>query len=111
MEDQAWLAVEKAKAGGVKKRLVNLVLADPGVMAWGSELVLRDGKPVGQVSSAAFGHTVGSIVALAYVANPDGATDAPFLASGRFEVDVAGKHCEARASFKAPYDPENKRIR
>jgi 4-methylaminobutanoate oxidase (formaldehyde-forming) len=104
-------AVEKAKAAGVKKRLASLVLADPEVMAWGSELVLRDGKPVGQVSSAAFGHTVGSVVALAWVANPDGPTDAQFLASGRFQVDVAGTHCDARAGFKAPHDPEAKRIR
>jgi 4-methylaminobutanoate oxidase (formaldehyde-forming) len=104
-------AVEKAKSAGTKKRLVSLTLADPGVMAWGSELVLRDGKPVGQVSSAAFGHTVGSVVALAHVANADGATDAQFVGSGRFQVDVAGTHCDARASFKAPYDPDAKRIR
>ncbi len=104
-------AVEKAKAAGARKRLVSLVLADPGVMAWGSELVLRDGKPVGQVSSAAFGHTVGSVVALAWVANPDGATDAQFIGSGRFQVDVAGTHCDARASFKSPYDPDGTRIR
>jgi 4-methylaminobutanoate oxidase (formaldehyde-forming) len=103
--------VEKAKAAGAKKRLVSLVLADPGVMAWGSELVLRDGRPVGQVSSAAFGHTVGAVVALAWVANPDGATDAPFLASGRFQVDVAGAHCDARASFKPPYDPGALRVK
>jgi 4-methylaminobutanoate oxidase (formaldehyde-forming) len=104
-------AVEKARAAGTRKRIVSLTLADPDVMAWGSELVLRDGRPVGQVSSAAFGHTVGSVVALAYVANPDGATDAQFVGSGRFQVDVAGTHCDARAGFKAPYDPDAKRIR
>ena len=94
-----------------RSALYRWCLPTRGVMAWGSELVLRDGEPVGQVSSAAFGHTVGSVVALAAVANPAGATDAQFLASGRFQVDVAGTHCDARASFKAPYDPDGKRIR
>ena len=36
-------------------------------MLWGGELVLRDGEPVGQVTSAAYGATVGASVGLAYL--------------------------------------------
>jgi len=37
-------AVEKAKAAGPRRRLVSLVLRDPDMLAWGGELVLRDGE-------------------------------------------------------------------
>ena len=39
-------------------------------IAHGGELILRDGEPVGEVTSAAYGHTVGGIVALGYVRRP-----------------------------------------
>src|SRR5262249_789181 len=45
-------AVEKAKADGPRRRLVSLVLDDPGIVMWGGELILRDGVAAGQVTSA-----------------------------------------------------------
>ena len=42
-------------------RLVSFVVDDPEPMLWGGELVLRDGVPVGQVTSAAWGETVGAL--------------------------------------------------
>ena len=41
-------------------------------MMWGGELLLRDGEPVGQVTSAAWGETVGAAVGLAYLRDPAG---------------------------------------
>jgi 4-methylaminobutanoate oxidase (formaldehyde-forming) len=80
-------------------------------MLWGGELILRGGEPVGQLTSAAFGHTVGAAVALGYVANPTGIADAQWLLAGQYEIDVAGERFAARASLKAPYDPDGKRVR
>ena len=54
-------AVEKARAEGPRRRLVSLVLPDPAAMIWGSELVLRDGVAVGQVTSGAWGETLGAL--------------------------------------------------
>ena len=65
-------AVQAARAAGPRRRLVSVVLADPDPMLWGGELVLRDGAPVGQLTSAAWGETVGACVGLAYVADPAG---------------------------------------
>ena len=52
--------------------------------------LLRDGRPAGQVTSAAWGETVGASVGLAYLRS-DGPVTADSLAAGRFEVDVAGR--------------------
>ena len=58
---------DRLRAGGPRRRLVSFVVRDTEPMLWGGELVLRDGEPVGQVTSAAWGETVGASVGLAYV--------------------------------------------
>lgn len=95
-------ALEAHLATGVERTLVSIVLDNPNVMMWGGELVLRDGRSVGQVTSAAWAAHTGASVALAYVR---GGLD------GEFEVNVGGQRCSARVSREAPYDPTNARIR
>jgi 4-methylaminobutanoate oxidase (formaldehyde-forming) len=105
-------AVEKARAEGPRRRLVSVLLTDPEVMMWGGELLLRDGQPAGQVTSAAWGATVGSAVGLAYLHDPDGVVVTPgFTRSGRYEVNVGGELCPARAGLRAPYDPDGRKIK
>ena len=78
-----------------------MVLDDPEPMLWGGELVLRDSAPVGQVTSAAWGETVGRCVGLALLRH-DGPLDADWLSGGTFSVDVAGARLGATVSLKAP---------
>ena len=86
---------------GPRRRLVSLVVGDPDAMLWGGELVLRRGEPVGQVTSAAYGATVGASVGLAYVRRGKPVT-AEWLAKGGFEVDLAGERLPITVSLKAP---------
>src|SRR5580700_4640655 len=105
-------AVEKARAEGPRRRLISLVLADPAAMIWGGELVLRDGVAVGQVTSGAWGETVGGAVGLAYVRNPDGGAVTPDVArAGRYQVNVAGELYEATAHLRPPFDPAGDRVK
>jgi glycine cleavage system aminomethyltransferase T len=92
---------ERLAGGGPRRRLVSLVVDDPGPMLWGGELLLRDGRPGGQVTSAAWGETVGAAVGLAYLRS-DGPVTAASLDGARFEVDVAGELFGVRLSLKAP---------
>ena len=104
-------AVEEARERGPRRRLVSFVVDDPGPMLWGGELVLRDGVPVGQVTSAAWGETVGGCVGLAYVADPVGVTSRDWVGDGRFEVNVGGSVHSVTVSLRAPYDPGSERVR
>lgn len=88
-------------SGGPRRRLVSFVVSSPEPMLWGGELVLRDGVPAGQVTSAAWGATVGSCVGLAYLRH-DGPVTSDWLAGGAFEVDVAGDRFPVRCSLRAP---------
>ena len=80
-------------------------------MLWGGEAILRDGRPVGFVTSAAFGHTLGCPVAMGYINNPDGPADAAYLANGHYQIDLAGELLPTTVHLKAPYDPRSTRVR
>ncbi|HEY2505366.1 MAG TPA: FAD-dependent oxidoreductase [Streptosporangiaceae bacterium] len=104
--------VEKARAEGPRRRLVSVMLNDPDVMMWGSELVLRDGEPVGQVTSAAWGESLGTAVGLAYLRDPAGLPlTAAFTRTGRYEVNVGGQIVEATVGLRPPYDPDGAKIK
>ena len=105
-------AVEQARASGLRRRLVSLVLADPDAMIWGGELVLRDGAAVGQVTSGAWGETVGGCVGLAYIRHPDGDVLTPDLVrAAGYQVNVGGQLYPATVHLRPPFDPAGHRIK
>jgi glycine cleavage system aminomethyltransferase T/glycine/D-amino acid oxidase-like deaminating enzyme len=105
-------AVEKARADGPRRRLVSVVLADADVLAWGGELLLRDGQPAGWLTSGAFGASVGGAVGLAYLRDPAGdPVTREFVRAGRYEVNVGGRLVPATVGLRPPYDPAGDKIR
>jgi glycine cleavage system aminomethyltransferase T/glycine/D-amino acid oxidase-like deaminating enzyme len=92
---------DRLKRVGERRRLVSFVLEDPEGMVWGGELLLRDGEPAGQVTSAAYGATVGASVGLALLR-----TDCPVrqddLDAWSFAIDLAGELHPARVTLAAP---------
>ena len=106
-------AVEKARAEGPRRKLVSLVLNEPAATAmWGGELVLRDGKPVGQVMSGAWGEALGAYVGLAYLRHPEGdVVTSAYLREGSYQVNVAGDIRPATLHLRPPYDPQGTRVR
>jgi 4-methylaminobutanoate oxidase (formaldehyde-forming) len=82
-------AVEQARSDGGRRKLVSFVVDDPDAMLWGGELVLRGGVAAGQVTSAAWGATVGAGVGLAYLWGPAGEpVDADWVRAASYEVAV-----------------------
>ncbi len=105
-------AVEKAKAEGPRRKLVGFSVDAPEAMLWGGELVLRDGAVAGQVTSAAWGETIGACVGLAYVRSTDNAVvNADWVKAGSYEVNVGGQRYPISLSLRPIYDPTNARIR
>jgi 4-methylaminobutanoate oxidase (formaldehyde-forming) len=102
--------IRAKQVGAPVRRIVQFTLDDPEPMLWGGELILRDGKPVGEVRSAAYGHTLGRSVALGLIEHGEG-VDREFIASGSFQIDLAGERHPATAHLKCPYDPKSERVR
>ncbi len=94
-----------------KRRIVSLVIDAPQTNVWGNELILRNGEPVGSITSAAFGHTIGKPVALGLITRADGVADRAWIESGQYEIDLAGERYAATVSLKAPYDPDSRKVK
>jgi glycine cleavage system aminomethyltransferase T/glycine/D-amino acid oxidase-like deaminating enzyme len=96
------------EAGPLTKRLVAFRLKDPEPLLVHDEVIWLDDKPVGYVSSGAYGFTLGASVALGYLRHEDGVS-AELCAAGGFEIEVAGERYAADASLRPFYDPEGRR--
>jgi glycine cleavage system aminomethyltransferase T len=104
-------AVEAKKAAGpLTRRLVQVLVGDPDVMLYHAEPVLRDGKPVGYVRAASYGHTLGGAVGLSMVGSGE-PVDKAWLEGAEWEVEVAGRLYPARPSLRPLYDPTNAKIK
>jgi 4-methylaminobutanoate oxidase (formaldehyde-forming) len=103
-------ALESAVTRPLTKRFAGFVLDDPDAVLVGRETILRDGVPVGYLTSGGFGYTVGRPIGYGYVRNAGGVDDA-FLTSGRYALVVAGDTFPARLTLSPPYDPTGSRIR
>jgi 4-methylaminobutanoate oxidase (formaldehyde-forming) len=103
-------AVEKAANSKLPKRLMAFTVADPSIVLTGRETILRDGNPVGYLTSGGWGYTVERNVGYGYVRNPEGVTD-DYLRTGHYSLEVASEVVSAEIHFQALYDPEMRRIR
>ncbi|MGA1269467.1 MAG: GcvT family protein, partial [Gemmobacter sp.] len=83
-------ALEAAAGRPLQKRFAGFTLADPSVVLVGRETILRDGAPVGYLTSGGFGYTLGRNIGYGYVRNAEGVDDA-FLHAGRYELVVAAE--------------------
>ena len=105
------------KTAVLDKTEASLAQADNGTMPWvcayleaeadgeadgnGGEAVMVDGQQVGSTTSMAYGHTVGKILAFAYV-KPEALS-----ATGKVEIMIMNKPRAAKFINDAVYDPEN----
>ena len=92
-------ALLRARDDSPRQRLVLFTLDDEDAWAHGREPVRRDGTCVGYVTSAAFGHSIGKMLALGTIA-ADGATlDDDFIRAGRYEIEIADRRFTAEPHF------------
>jgi dimethylglycine dehydrogenase len=99
----AWEAI---RDNAPRERMTMLEIDVTTADASGGEPIFRpDGTPVGQVSSGAYGYTVGRSLAIAYL---KAGTAAP---GDTLHVAILGRPHEARVLERAPFDPEGLRLR
>ena len=104
-------AALEAKAGQpLSKRLVSFTVAAPDAVLVGRETILRDGKPVGYLTSGGYGYTVGASIGLGYVRSDAGVTD-DWLRQGRYALVIAGEETPAELALAPLHDPDGARIR
>jgi 4-methylaminobutanoate oxidase (formaldehyde-forming) len=95
-------ALLEKRAAGVTKRLGLFVLDDPEAWPWGGEGILRDGQPVGEVTSAGWSAGLGRAVVMGYVRGV-GPIDRDWVLGGNYELDIAGARTPIRFQARPPF--------
>ncbi|MGZ4806415.1 MAG: GcvT family protein [Ilumatobacteraceae bacterium] len=96
---------------GISRRLVQFALEDPQPLLLHGEPIMRDGCCVGHLTSAMYGHTIGSAVGMGYVTAPSPDVPRAWFEEGSYSIEVAGAAVAARSSLRALYDPTSARTR
>lgn len=109
-------ACEKYKSDPAfnKAKLVQVLCKDKDQYLFHSEPILRDGKFVGYVRSASYGHTLGGAVGIGRVEVTEGCgfdkvTD-DYLKTGKWELEIGNGRFPCVVSQAPLYDPGNKKI-
>ncbi|MGQ2903875.1 MAG: GcvT family protein [Neoaquamicrobium sediminum] len=103
-------ATEEVAAKPLGKRLACFTVDDPDVVLLGRETILRDGEPVGYLTSGGHGYTVGKGIGYGYVRKAEGVSE-DFLRSGRYELVVAMESVPAEIHLEPLYDPSSSRVK
>jgi sarcosine dehydrogenase len=92
------------------KRFAGFVIDDPDAVLVGRETILRNGQPVGYLTSGGYGYTIGKSVGYGYVRNEDGVSNG-FLEDGDYELVIAMERFPARIGLKPFVDPANAKVK
>ena len=103
-------ALEELAGKPLPKRLAGFTLSDPAAVLVGRETILRNGMPVGYLTSGGYGYTMEKSIGYGYVRNPDGVSD-DFLTSGQYELVVANERFPAEIRLRSLYDPTHSRVK
>lgn len=102
-------ALQAVAGQPLKKRLMGFT-AGPDVVLLGRETILRNGEPVGYLTSGGYGYTLGKAIGYGYVRNAEGVSD-DYLTSGSYELVVAMERVPAEIHLGPMFDPGMERIK
>jgi len=103
-------ALETVTGAPLAKRFAAFTTADPDIVLVGRETILRNGEPVGYLTSGGYGYTLGTPIGYGYVRHTGGVSD-DFLTGGDYELVVAMERAPARLHLEPLYDPAGKKVR
>ncbi|MFN0263483.1 FAD-dependent oxidoreductase [Tepidamorphus sp. 3E244] len=103
-------ALEQRNGAKLTKRLAGFTVDDPDAVLVGRETILRNGEPVGYLTSGGYGYTLGKSIGYGYVKNGDGVDD-EFLTSGDYQLVIANETFPAKIGLDPFVDPQNTRVK
>ena len=99
--------------GGLRRRMVNVLLSDPEPLMHHGEVLWRNGKPISDIRVASYGHTLGGSVGLTMLesGSDDQGITKSFLQEGKWEVEIGNKMYPCQVSLAPFYDPKSLRVK
>ena len=93
-------ALVEAREAGLSKKLCCMTIDDPSKVVMGNEPILIDGRPMGFVTSANYGYSIGRGVAYGYLPIEHAEV------GSKVQIEYFGELLDATVSREPLYDPE-----
>jgi len=103
-------ALVKQKADGLKRKLVTFTIEDPEPLIYHDEPIYRNGKLLCENTHGSYSHVMNCAIGMCYLKNDKGITD-EWILSGKYEIDIEGKHYPIKIHLQPPYDPKGEKVR
>ena len=97
--------------GGLRRRMVNVLLSNPEPLMHHGEILWRNGKPMSDIRAASYGHTLGGAVGLTMLESSDQSITKSFLQEGEWQVEIGNKMYPCQVSLAPFYDPKSLRVK
>jgi glycine cleavage system aminomethyltransferase T len=97
-------ATQVLRADGLHRELACMTVDDPACVPTGYEAIIADGEPIGNVTTANFGYSVGKTIAYGYL--PMKYTDP----GKSLHIRFLGEDYPAVVTSKPLYDPEMAKV-
>jgi len=101
---------KQREEGGLIKRMVQVLLNDPDRFLHHGEVLHRNGKMIGDIRSASYGHSLGGAVGLTMLES-DEPINKTFISDAKWETLVGHDLVPCKVSLAPLYDPRNKKIK
>ena len=103
-------ALEAGQGRPLQKLFAGFTVADPNAVLVGRETILRNGRPVGYLTSGGYGYTVARSIGYGYVRH-DGGVTPDWMRQGSYSLLVAGEETPASLALVPLHDPTGARLR
>ncbi|MES2335951.1 MAG: FAD-dependent oxidoreductase [Pseudomonadota bacterium] len=103
-------ALEAGQGRPLQKLFAGFTVADPNAVLVGRETILRNGRPVGYLTSGGYGYTVARSIGYGYVRH-DGGVTPDWMRQGSYSLLVAGEETPASLALAPLHDPTGARLR
>ena len=101
--------LRSANSKKTERRLVQFALQDPDLFLYHNEPILVNEAIVGYLTSAMYGHSIGSSIGMGYVNLPNLSEET--LLKSKVEIEIATERHAAKATLKPLYDPSGEKMR
>ena len=101
--------LRSANSKKTERRLVQFALQDPDLFLYHNEPIVVNEAIVGYLTSAMYGHSIGSSIGMGYVNLPNLSEET--LLKSKVEIEIATERHAAKATLKPLYDPSGEKMR
>jgi len=97
--------------GGLRKRLVQVLLNDPEPLLHHGEVLWRNGERISEIRSASYGFTLGGAVGLSMVEESSVPITKEYVSNAEWMVERGHDMIPCTVSLAPLYDPRNKKVK